>query len=151
MKEGKSIQDWERELPPAPKPVGNYEAVVQAGDLIYTSGMIPLVEGELRFKGKVGRELTVEDGYEAARVCTLNGLSAVLSYLGTLERVKRVVQVVGYVASAEGFTDQPKVLNGATDLLVDIFGDRGKPSRLAVGVNELPLDAAVELSLILRV
>lgn len=141
---------WEARLPPPPPVVGNYVPGVVSGPVAYTSGVVPLVEGKLTVRGKVGREVTVEAAYQAARQCVLNALSILNSLLGGLERIERVVQVIGFVASAEGFTDQAKVLNGATDLLVEIFGESGRPTRMAVGVAELPLGAPVELALMVE-
>lgn len=146
----RDLRGWEARLPPPPPAVGNYVPGLVAGSLAYTSGVIPLVEGKLAVKGKVGREVTVEAAYQAARQCALNALSILNALLGGLDRIERVVQVLGFVASAEGFTEQARVMNGATDLLVEIFGEGGRPSRVAVGVAELPLGAPVELSLVVE-
>lgn len=146
----RNLAEWEERLPALPKPVANYVPAVQVRDIVVTSGMIPMEEGELKYKGKVGADLTVEEGYDAAALCTLNALSAVSSLVGGLDRIEGVVQVTGFVASAPGFTDQPRVLNGCSDLLGEIFGERGRPARRAIGVCELPLGAPVELSLIAK-
>ena len=138
-------------LPEAPKPVAAYIPAVRLGNLVYTSGQIPFVNGELKFKGKVGGELGPEEGYEAAKTCALNCLSVIKGVLGDLDRVKRVVKVVGFVASAPGFNGQPKVVNGASELLGQIFGQAGQHARSAVGVSELPLDSAVEVEMIVEV
>ena len=139
------------QLPAPPKPVASYIPAVRSGDLLFLSGVIPVREGNLALSGKVGRDLTVEQGYEAARIALLNALAIVRNELGTLDRVKRVVRMVGYVASAEGFVQQPAVVNGASDLLVQIFEQVGRHARLAVGAAELPMGAPVELELILEI
>jgi len=138
-------------LPPAPKPVATYVPAVRAGDLLFLSGTGPFKDGVIAFAGKLGKDLTVEQGYEAARLTLLNALAMVRQELGTLDRVTRVVRLTGHVASAEGFTQQPAVINGASDLLVQIFGDAGRHARLALGAAELPLNMAIELELILQV
>ncbi len=139
------------QLPAPPKPVATYIPAVQAGDLLFLSGMIPFQDGKLVSAGKVGRDLTVDQGVEAARVALLNALAVIRHELGTLDRVRQVVRLVGYVASAEGFVQQPAVMNGASDLLVAIFGEKGKHARVALGAAELPLNAPVELEMILQV
>ncbi len=138
------------QLPPAPKPVANYIPAVLSGRLLFLSGVIPVREGALALSGKVGRDLTVEQGYDAARIALLNALAIVRSEAGSLDRVKRVVRMVGYVASAEGFVHQPAVVNGASDLLVQLFDQAGRHARIAVGTSELPMGAPVELELILE-
>lgn len=138
-------------LPPPPKPVASYVPAVQSGDLLFLSGMLPMRDGKPVWTGKVGREVTLEQGIEAAQLACLNALAVVRVELGSLDRVARVVRVGGHVASAEGFTQQPAVVNGASDLLVAIFGEAGRHARLALGAYELPLNAPVELELILRV
>ena len=138
-------------VPEAPKPVAVYAPGVQVGNFIYTSGQIPLVNGELKFKGKVGKELTMEEGYEAAKICALNCLGVAKSLLGSLDKIERIVKVTGFVNSAPGFTSQPKVIDGASELLGEIFGEKGRHARSAVGVAELPADAAVEVEMIIQV
>lgn len=138
-------------LPPAPKPVAAYIPAVRAGELLFLSGTGPFKDGQIAFAGKLGRDLTVEQGYEAARLTLLNALAMVRQELGTLDRVVRIVRLTGHVASAEGFTQQPAVINGASDLLVQIFGEAGRHARLALGAAELPLNMAIELELILHV
>jgi len=138
-------------LPPAPKPVATYVPAVRAGDLLFLSGTGPFKDGVIAFAGKLGKDLTVEQGYEAARLTLLNALAMVRQELGTLDRVTRIVRLTGHVASAEGFTQQPAVINGASDLLVQIFGEAGRHARLALGAAELPLNMAIELELILQV
>ena len=138
-------------LPPAPKPVATYIPAVRAGDLLFLSGTGPFEDGQIAFAGKLGRDLTVEQGYEAARLTLLNALAMVRQELGTLDRVVRIVRLTGHVASAEGFTQQPAVINGASDLLVQIFGEAGRHARLALGAAELPLNMCIELELIVQV
>ena len=137
-------------MPPAPAPVGSYVPFVRIGDLVFTSGQLPVQEGKLTGQGKVGSALTTEQGAEAARVAVLNALSQVAAAAGGLSNVKRIVRLRLFVNSAAGFTDQAKVANGASDLLVAVFGDAGRHARAAVGVNELPLDSPVELEVIAR-
>ena len=138
-------------LPAPPKPVATYIPVVQTGNLLFLSGMIPLRDGTLTVAGKLGKDISVEQGYEAAKICVLNALAVIRQHLGTLDRVKQIVKLVGYVASAEGFVQQPAVINGASDLLVKIFGDAGRHARVAVGAAALPLNAPVEIELIVQV
>lgn len=139
-------------LPPVPRPVAVYVPAKRAGNLVWISGQTPTREGKLLIRGKLGKDLTVEQGQEAARLAVLNCLAILHDYLhGDLDRVIQVVQVVGYVASAEGFGEQPLVMNGASQLLVDLFGERGKHTRLALGANELPFDAPVEVTLLVEI
>ncbi|MGC8778160.1 MAG: RidA family protein [Candidatus Caldatribacteriaceae bacterium] len=138
-------------LPPPPQPVGAYVPALQVGNLVFTSGQLPLREGALVYRGKLGDEVSVAEGKKAAELCVLNALSAIEAVIGNLERIKQVVRVVGYVASLEGFTAQPQVLNGASELLVHLFGERGKHVRVAIGVQELPLGAPVELEMMVMV
>ncbi|GAA3882360.1 RidA family protein [Streptomyces sedi] len=135
------------ELPPVVPPVAAYVPAVISGRYVYTSGQVPLVAGELPIAGKVGAEVDEERARDMARVCALNALAAVKSVAGDLDRVARVVKVLGFVASAPGFTGQPQVVNGASELLGEVFGERGRHARSAVGVAVLPLDAPVEVEL----
>lgn len=139
------------ELPPTPTPVANYVPAVRVGQFVYASGQTPTVEGKPIVTGKLGRELTVAQGQEAARLAVLNCLAQVRWLVGSLDAVDRIVKMTGYVASAEGFGDQPAVINGASLLLEDIFGEAGKHARAAVGVAELPALAPVEVELIVTV
>jgi enamine deaminase RidA (YjgF/YER057c/UK114 family) len=138
-------------LPAPPKPVATYIPVVWAGDLLFLSGMIPLRDGTLTMAGKLGQEISVEQGYEAAKICLLNALAVIRLELGTLDHVKQVVKMVGYVASTADFVQQPAVINGASDLLVKLFGDAGRHARVAVGAAALPLNAPVEIELVVQV
>ena len=137
-------------LPDPPKPVANYVPVVRVGDLLFLSGVLPSRDGQLIMTGKLGQELTMEPGKEASRVAVLNGLSIIRHAAGSLDRVRQIVKMVGHIASAPGFTDQPQVLNGASDLLVSVFGDAGRHARVAVGAAELPRQAPVEIELIVQ-
>lgn len=134
-------------LPPAPAPVGSYVPFVCVGNVVITSGQIPMRDGRLTCTGKVGGNLSIDQGVEAARIAVVNALSQLAVAAGGLSNVKRIVRLGVFVNSADGFTDQPKVANAASDLLVTIFGDAGRHVRAAVGANELPLDAPVEIEL----
>ena len=134
-------------LPHAPAAVGFYVPVLRTGNLVVTSGQLPFVGKELAFRGKVGGELTEEDGRDAARLCAVNALAQIKTCIGNLDLVKRVVRVEGYVHSAAGFQNQPAVLNGAAELLVDLYGEAGKHTRVALGIHEMPLNAAVQVAL----
>ena len=136
------------ELPPVVSPVGAYVPAVRSGDLVFTSGQLPMVDGELSATGKVGAQVTPEKAKELARTCALNGLAAIDALVG-LDAVVQVVKVVGFVASTPDFTGQPGVVNGASELLGDVFpGATGRHARSAVGVAALPLDAPVEVELV---
>ena len=132
-------------LPAAPVPGGLYAPALQVGPLLYVSGQIPTSEGKVLRHGKCGRDVSVEEAAGLARQCALNALAIVRQHLGSLDRVRQAVRVAGYVASAEGFLEHPKVINGASQLLLDVFGDAGRHARAAVGVPTLPLGAAVEV------
>jgi len=138
------------ELPEVVVPLAAYVPAVRTGNLVYTSGQLPMVGGELLQTGKVGATVSPEDAKALARVCALNALAAVHSLVG-IDSVTRVVKVVGFVASAAGFTGQPGVVNGASQLFGEVFGDAGAHARSAVGVSELPLDAPVEVEIIVEV
>jgi enamine deaminase RidA (YjgF/YER057c/UK114 family) len=138
-------------LPPAPRPVGSYVPACQAGDLVFVSGVLPFQDGKILQPGKVGRDLSIEEGKTNARIAVINALAILQQELGDLSRVTRVVRLTGHVASAEGFGDQPAVINGASDFLVEVFGEKGRHARLALGAFELPLHAPIELELIVQV
>lgn len=139
------------EVPELVAPLAAYVPAVRTGDLVWTAGQLPLVGGQLLASGRVGADVDAEQAYEAARVCALNALAAVSSVVGSLSAVTRVVKLVGFVASAPGFVAQPGVVNGASELLGEVFGDSGRHARSAVGVFSLPLDAPVEIELIVEV
>ena len=138
------------ELPAVVPPLASYVPAVRSGNHVYTSGQLPMVDGTLVAVGKVGAEVSAEDATAAARTCALNALAAVDALVG-LDNVVRIVKVVGFVASAPGFTGQPGVINGASNFLGEVFGDAGVHARSAVGVAELPLGAAVEVEMIVEV
>jgi enamine deaminase RidA (YjgF/YER057c/UK114 family) len=138
-------------LPASSKPLAAYIPAVQTGNLVFTSGQLPMVEGNLVQSGKVGSEVTPERAKELATICALNALAAIKMAIGDLDKVKRVVKVVGFVASAPDFTGQPGVVNGASEFLGEVFLDAGIHVRSAVGVAVLPLDAPVEIELIVEV
>jgi enamine deaminase RidA (YjgF/YER057c/UK114 family) len=138
-------------LPPAPQPVASYIPVKVVGDLAWVAGQIPMQDGAVTVAGKVGGEVTIDDANAGARRCALQALAALQAALGTLDRVKGNAKLDVFVASATGFTDHHTVANGASDLLVEVFGDEGRHARAAVGVPELPLGAAVEVALLVQV
>lgn len=138
-------------LPPVAPPLASYVPAVRDGNLVYTSGQLPTVEGTLHALGKVGAEVSPEEAGECARIATLNGLAAIAAEVGGLDAITRIVKVVIFVASAPDFTGQPQVGNGASALLGDIFGDAGRHVRSAVGVAVLPIDAPVEVELVVAV
>lgn len=135
-------------LPESSKPVAAYIPAVVSGNLVYTSGQLPMTDGVLPATGKVGAEVSAEDAKTYSRTCVLNGLAAARSVIGSLDRITRVVKVVGFVASDPAFTGQPGVINGASELLGEIFGEPGQHARSAVGVAVLPLDAPVEIEFV---
>ena len=132
-------------FPEAPAAVGDYIPVVQFGDMVITSGQLPMLDGAMTATGKIGADLTVKEGAAAARVAALNCVAQIRSCVGSIDKVARIVRVEGFVNSADGFHSQAQVLNGASNLLAEIFGEAGRHTRIAVGVNELPLNAAVEV------
>ena len=145
------LKEMGLELPIAPKPIAAYVPAVKIGEYVYTSGQIPFVKGELKFKGKIGRDFSEEQGYAAARICVLNCLSVIKAQIGSLDNIEQVIKVVGFVNSATGFNRQPQVINGASELLGTLFGEKGQHARSAVGVNELPLDAACEVEMVVKI
>ena len=138
------------ELPGVAKPLASYVPAVRVGDQVWTSGQLPLVEGALPLTGKVGAEVTTEQAQEQARIAALNALAAIDAEVG-LDNVSRVVKIVGFVASDPAYGDQPVVINGASDLIGEVFGDAGKHARSAVGVAALPINAPVEIELIVEI
>ena len=147
---GDRLEELGIELPAVPAPAGAYVPAVRTGDLVYTAGQVPFVDGTIAATGKVGQEISPEEAKAHARTCALNALAAVHDLVG-VDAITRVVKVVGFVASAEGFTGQPAVINGASELLGEIFGEAGRHARSAVGVAELPLGVPVEVELIVEV
>lgn len=145
------LQELGITLPDAPKPVAAYVPFVRSGDLIFTSGQIAVKDGQVQYKGKIGKDLTPEEGYQAARLCAINTLAVLKSAVGSLDKIAQIVKVVVFVNSADGFTAQPAVANGASELYQQVFGEAGRHARSAVGAPELPLDTAVEVEVIARV
>jgi enamine deaminase RidA (YjgF/YER057c/UK114 family) len=139
------------ELPAIPKPLAAYIPAKQSGKLVFTAGQLPMVNGDLISKGLLGKDVEIEEANNAARICTLNALAAIKGVIGDLDKIKQVVRVVGYVASLPTFTQQPAVVNGASELLLEIFDDAGKHARSAVGMAALPLNASVEIELTVEI
>ena len=138
-------------LPDVPKPVAAYIPAKQSGNLVFTAGQLPMVNGEVISKGLLGQDVEIDEANKAARICTLNALAAIKGVIGDLDRIKQIVRVVGYVASVPTFTQQPAVVNGASELLLEIFGENGKHARSAVGMAVLPLNASVEIELTVEI
>ena len=138
-------------LADTPKPLGAYLLAKRTGNIIFLSGVLPMIDGKLAFAGKLGSDLTVEEGYEAAKIACINGLAILKSEIGILDGVRQIVKVTGYVASAPDFYYQPKVVNGASDLLAEIFGKSGRHARVAVGCSSLPANSPVEIEMIVEV
>ena len=138
------------ELPEAPAPAGAYIPATRAGNLVFTAGQLPFEAGELNLRGKVGDAISVDEAREAARLCAINALAAAATQTGGLTGISRIVKVTGFVASAPGFNGQPEVINGASEFLDEVFGDAGLHARSAIGVAELPMDAPVEVELVVE-
>lgn len=138
-------------IPPYNKPMANYVSVQKTGNLLYLSGNGPVVEGKVLFKGKLGKELTLEDGYAASRITAINLISTLKNYLGDLDRIEQIISVHGFVASDVEFYDQPYVIDGASDLMVKVFGEAGKHTRSAIGTNVLPFNTPVEIEMIVQI
>ncbi len=138
------------DLPQAAAPAANYVPWVISGNQVFVSGQLPMEAGKIAVAGRLGDNVSLEDGQRAARLCAINILAQAKAALGDLDRVTRIVRLGGFVASADRFTDQPKVVNGASDLMVEVFGDAGRHARAAVGVNTLPLGVAVEIDAIIE-
>lgn len=151
MKPSERLQELGIRLPTPPSPVGSYVPGIRTGNLVLVSGQIPITDGVVTVAGKVGAEVTLEQAAKAARQCALAALSIAADTAGGIDQIARIVRLAVYVCSAPGFTDQPKVANGASELMVEVFGDDGRHVRAAVGANELPLGAAVEVELMAEV
>ncbi len=151
MKPEEKLKELGIELPEVPKPLGAYVPFVRTGNLVYLSGMLPLKDGRLLKTGWVGGTVALEDAAVCARIAAINALAVVKSAVGSLDRVKRCVKISGFVASTDDFHDQPKVINGASELIVEVLGEAGKHARAAVGVNVLPLNSPVEIEFIFEV
>jgi enamine deaminase RidA (YjgF/YER057c/UK114 family) len=154
MKVEQKLTEMGLSLPPTPTPVANYVPAVRSGNLLFVSGHGPgvLKEGKLEYiRGKVGRDLNVEQGYEAAKQVTLNILQSIKGVIGDLDKVRRIVKVLGFVNCTEDFPDQPRVINGCSDLLVALYGEQGRHARSAVGMQQLPFGIAVEIEMVIEV
>jgi len=138
-------------LPIPPKPAGSYIPVVKTGNLLFVSGQIPMKEGKVIFQGKVPVNITIDDAQKAAKLCIVNALAQLKAEIGSLDKISKIVKVSGFVNSSQDFAEQPKIINAASDLLFEIFGDKGKHSRIAVGVASLPLNSAVEIDMIVEI
>ena len=147
----KKLQEMGIDISNAPKPAASYIPAVQTGNLVYTAGQASKKDGILVYKGKLGKDLTVEEGYEAAKISIVNCLAVLKDHLGSLDRITRVVKLLGFVASTPEFDQQPYVINGASDLLIKIFGEKGKHARSAIGTNILPFGTPVEIEMIVEV
>ncbi len=151
MKPSERLQELGISLPTSPSPVGAYVPGIRTGNLVLVSGQIPIKDGAVTVAGKVGVDVTLEEAAKAARQCALAALSIAADTAGGIDQIARIVRLAVYVSSAPGFVDQPKVANGASELMVEVFGDNGRHVRAAVGANELPLGAAVEVELMAEV
>ena len=151
MSPEKKLKELGIELPEAPTPLGSYIPVLRTGNLVFLSGILPLRQGKLMKQGKVGKDLSLDEAKEEARTATINALSVLKAHVGSLDKVTRCVKIAGYIASSPDFTEQPKILNAASDLLFEIFGEKGRHVRTAVGVNVLPLNSPVEIEFIFEV
>lgn len=151
MSPEEKLRELGLELPKAPAPLGAYIPAVRAGNLVFLSGILPLIQGKLPRQGRVGEDISLDEAREDAKTAAINALSVLKLYIGSLDKVKRCIKITGYVSSAPDFTEQPKVLNAASDLMFEIFGEAGRHARAAVGVNVLPLNSPVELEFIFEV
>jgi enamine deaminase RidA (YjgF/YER057c/UK114 family) len=147
----RKIEELGHLIPKVANPIAAYIPAKQTGNIVFTAGQLPMENGELISKGLLGQDVEIDEANKAARICTLNALAAIKGVIGDLDRIKQIVRVVGYVASIPTFTQQPAVVNGASELLLEIFGENGKHARSAVGIAVLPLNASVEIELIVEV
>lgn len=138
-------------LPSPPKPAGSYVPVVTTGKIVFVSGQIPMQDGMVKHTGKVSKDLSLDEAQKAAKLCIINALAQLKSELGSLDKISKIIRVSGFVNSPPEFIEQPKVINAASDLLFEIFGQKGKHTRIAIGVSSLPLNAAVEIDLIAEI
>jgi len=138
-------------LPEPQKPVAMYLPAVRTNNLLFISGQIPIKNDNIIYTGKLGKEMNIEQGGKAAKLCAINALSVMKNELGNLDRIERIIKITGYVNSTDDFFDQPKVINYASELMIEIFGEKGKHSRVAIGVNTLPLNCAVEIEFIIQI
>ena len=144
------LRELSIELPTPPSPAGSYIPVVTTGNLAFVSGQIPMRDGKVVFEGRVPEQQSLESARDAAKICIINGLAQLKANLGSLDKIRKFVRISGFVNSSPNFTEQPKVINAASDLLVEIFGDMAKHSRIAVGVASLPLNSTVEIDMVVE-
>ena len=138
-------------IPNAPKPAGSYIPVVLSGKLAFVSGQIPIKDGQVVYQGKVGDTQSIDNAQEAAKLCVINGLAQIEAYCGTLDNLEKIIKISGFVNSTKDFTEHPKVINAASDLLMKIFDEKGRHSRIAIGVSSLPLNATVEIDMVVEI
>lgn len=150
MKYEERLKQMGFQVPQAAAPVANYAMGIVDGRLLYISGQLPMADGNLAYKGKLGKDCSIEDGYAAARLCALNCMGIIKAMAGNLDYVEKIIKITGFVNSTEDFTDQPKVVNGASDILKQVFGELGIHARSAVGAASLPLGACCEVEMIVR-
>lgn len=151
MKYEEKLEELGYRVPQATIPVANYEPGVVQGEWLYVSGQLPMIDGKLAYQGRLGENMSVENGYAAARTCVLNGLGVIKTLIGDLDRIEKIIKITGFVSATPEFTDQPKVINGASDLLGQVFGEAGVHARSAVGAAALPLGACCEVEMILKI
>ncbi len=147
----KRLEELGIKLPVPPDPLGAYVPAIVSEQLLYLSGQLPLIDGNLAYKGKVGGDVKEEEAYKAARIASINALAAIKKHLGGFDKLKRILKLTGYVASAQGFNSQAGVVNGASDFFFEVLGETGRHARVAVGVSELPADSPVEIEVIAEV
>ncbi len=145
------LQSLNISLPTPPKPAGSYIPVVVSKSWAFVSGQIPIKDGKVAFIGKVPTSQSIENAQKAAKLCAINALAQLKAELGNLDKIKKIIKISGYVNSEQNFSEHPKVINAASDFLYDVFGEKGKHSRIAIGVNSLPLDSTVELDMIVEI
>ena len=147
----KRLKDLGISIPNAPKPAGSYVPIVLTGKLAFVSGQIPIKDGQVVYQGKVGDTQSIDNAQEAAKLCVINGLAQIEAYCGTLDNLEKIIKISGFVNSTKDFTEHPKVINAASDLLMKIFGEKGRHSRIAIGVSSLPLNATVEIDMVVEI
>ena len=147
----KRLKDLGISIPNAPKPAGSYVPVVLTGKLAFVSGQIPIKDGQVVYQGKVGDTQSIDDAQEAAKLCVINGLAQIEAYCGTLDNLEKIIKISGFVNSTKDFTEHPKVINAASDLLMKIFDEKGRHSRIAIGVSSLPLNATIEIDMVVEI
>ena len=147
----KRLKDLGISIPNAPKPAGSYVPIVLTGKLAFVSGQIPIKDGQVVYQGKVGDTQSIGDAQEAAKLCVINGLAQIEAYCGTLDNLEKIIKISGFVNSIKDFTEHPKVINAASDLLMKIFDEKGRHSRIAIGVSSLPLNATVEIDMVVEI